>query len=428
MSTWSHLRMDTIGDLFHPVTGNPLTRVQMVCNIRRADPSLHRMKVYAYATILGKYITITRIPQWLLDSLTLTRPAYENGEIVHFTSDVDGEHYGHLEDHMLYERREDSSGFSVPLPDPYDVSSWDLEDPVDGVQKVALWGNKGRHFRPIQGPMSSCYPQDGWWKSPLLPDPFLLSELSIRRMTLMYTKDSSPPNCEENWHARVYHLLPTGKLPWRDIWSSLGSFLLSRRAENTWWKFLHRSLFVMSRQSAESTLCRLCGNKDESHLHLPFCTSTRPVRRLVKRMIRALGHDDSLIHTNPLLSLGFNLDSQGKVWKDKVVLTIMRLYWRVIYRHMTKLRMEGTPFHSPAVERDLCRAFMSCILSYQSARRSHYLKHLYTSKTEILPEAAAKQVESLGVLDVLTGVLTVHKPIVNILSEYDQVWVDFNDV
>ena len=28
----------------------------------------------------------------------------------------------------------------------------------------------------------------------------------------------------------------------------------------------------------------------------------------------------------------------------------------------------------------------------------------------------------------LTGVLTVHKPIVNILSEYDQVWVDFNDV
>ena len=86
---------------------------------------------------------------------------------------------------------------------------------------------------------------------------------------------------------------------------------------------------------------------------------------------------------------------------------------------MTKLRIEGTPFHAPAVERDLCRAFMSCILSYQSARRSHYLKHLYTSKTEILPEAAAKQVESLGVLDLLTGaLLEVVGPAGRLVAEY----------
>ena len=103
------------------------------------------------------------------------------------------EHYAVMNGDEMHELRDDNSGFSVPLPDPYDISGWDLSDPVWGIHKVALWGGKARRFRPILGLMCASFPQDGWWKSPLHPTPFLLSDLSIRRMTSMFTSSLTHP-------------------------------------------------------------------------------------------------------------------------------------------------------------------------------------------------------------------------------------------
>ena len=78
------------------------------------------------------------------------------------------------------------------------------------------------------------------------------------------------------------------------------------------------------------------------------------------------------INPSPLLTFGLNLDARNEVWKNQAVLAVLRLYWRVVYRHMTRLEIEGTPFHPPTVRRALCRIFMEKILNYQSERRTFY--------------------------------------------------------
>ena len=46
----------------------------------------------------------------------------------------------------------------------------------------------------------------------------------------------------------------------------------------------------------------------------------------MNRIIETIGFHSSIINPNPLLSLGLNLDSNMKVWKDPAVLAILRLF------------------------------------------------------------------------------------------------------
>ena len=68
---------------------------------------------------------------------------------------------------------------------------------------------------------------------------------------------------------------------------------------------------------------------------------------------------------------------------------------------------------------------MSCILAYQSERRTFYLTRKYTSRPEILPISAVSKVASIGELDVHTGTLHIKPTLVNLLKEYDS-YTDFN--
>ena len=106
-------------------------------------------------------------------------------------------------------------------------------------------------------------------------------------------------------------------------------------------------------------------------------------------------------------------------------LATLRLYWRVVYRHMTRLEIEGTHFYSPVVCKDLCREIMSSILAYQSERRTFYLSRRYTSRPEVLPTYAVSKVASLGDLDVHTGTLSIKQELVDLLLEYDS-YTNFN--
>ena len=96
-----------------------------------------------------------------------------------------------------------------------------------------------------------------------------------------------------------------------------------------------------------------------------------------------------------------------------------------MYRHMTRLEIEDTHFYTPTVCKDLCREFMSCILAYQSERRTFYLTRKYTSRQEILPIAVVSKVASIGVLDVHTGTLYIKPVLVDLLQEYDS-YTNFN--
>ena len=142
--------------------------------------------------------------------------------------------------------------------------------------------------------------------------------------------------------------------------------------------------------------------------------------------MRSDRYDPAAINPNPLLALVFMLDAEEQVWTDCAVLALYRLYWRVTYRHMTRLLIEGKPFWPPAVETDLCRSLMETILSYQSKQRTHYLAKVDTAKTEVLPLKAASQVSSLGTLCVFTGELTVAPALVLIMKEY-KVWRDYGE-
>ena len=142
--------------------------------------------------------------------------------------------------------------------------------------------------------------------------------------------------------------------------------------------------------------------------------------------MHAFGYDPTALNPNPLLSLVFMLDAEEQVWKDCAVLALYRLYWRVTYRHMTRLLIEGKPFRPPAVETDLCRSLIETILSYQSKQKTHYLSRVDTAKTEVLPPKAASQVSSLGTLCLFTGELTVRPALVLILKEY-KVWRNYSN-
>ena len=141
--------------------------------------------------------------------------------------------------------------------------------------------------------------------------------------------------------------------------------------------------------------------------------------------MQAYGYDPPALNPNPILSLGFHLDADEEVWHDCAVHALFRLYWRVVYRHMTRLLAEHKPFWPPAVETDLCRSLMECILNYQSQQRTFYLTRLDTARTEMLPRKAAAQVASLGSLNTLTGELVVNSTLRAILVEY-QVRRDFS--
>ena len=58
----------------------------------------------------------------MLDYLTLPRPPYTSGEVVNYTDDNSEEQYAVVEGDELHELRSDSSGFSVTLPNPHNIS------------------------------------------------------------------------------------------------------------------------------------------------------------------------------------------------------------------------------------------------------------------------------------------------------------------
>ena len=130
------------------------------------------------------------------------------------------------------------------------------------------------------------------------------------------------------------------------------------------------------------------------------------------------------IHPNPLATFGFGIKADGKPW-GKGLRAVLALFWRVIYRHMTALEEDKTPFHEPSVCKDLARMIMRMILNYQIEKRTFCLSRKFSKKTSVLPSKVASQVAHLGDLDCRTGKLTLHKGLSDILSEYNMM-TNFN--
>ena len=77
------------------------------------------------------------------------------------------------------------------------------------------------------------------------------------------------------------------------------------------------------------------------------------------------------------------------------------------------------------IEKDLARALMAKILTYQLNRRDFYLRNLHSPNQEILPQKANEEISPIGQLQVANGVLTIKPALISIFKEYE-CWNDFN--
>ena len=97
-----------------------------------------------------------------------------------------------------------------------------------------------------------------------------------------------------------------------------------------------------------------------------------------------MGFSPSFLNSNPLLAFGFGLDKNKKVIKCKVVQALLRLYWRVTYRHLTRSSTENlTKWYirhklPKVICDDLARSFMSKIVTYQLSNQVFFTKRLYS--------------------------------------------------
>ena len=85
---------------------------------------------------------------------------------------------------------------------------------------------------------------------------------------------------------------------------------------------------------------------------------------------------------------------------------VIRLYWRIAYKHITQVTTNKTPFNiQNRAVKDLNRQVMERILAYKVTRNRFFQKRRLGILQHHLPEKAAKAVKQLGELSLITGKL-----------------------
>ena len=128
---------------------------------------------------------------------------------------------------------------------------------------------------------------------------------------------------------------------------------------------------------------------------------------------------------------GFGLDKDNKVITCKASLSLLRLFWRVMYRHLTRISEDSLSTWyvdnhiAEAMCKDLARTFMAKILTYQLIRRDFYRKRRFSKYQEKLPQKAAVEIAPIGRLNTKRGKLTIRPGLISIFKYY-KCWNDFN--
>ena len=110
-----------------------------------------------------------------------------------------------------------------------------------------------------------------------------------------------------------------------------------------------------------------------------------------------------------------NLDKDGNVLKE-AARGLVRLSWRIIYRHMTQLQVDKIPFSAVRVNKDISTDFTSRLLAFQRIRRKFLLTRRYSILTYMLPGKCIKRVGEIGTLSPL-GAVSIKTELKAVLSE-----------
>eukprot|EP00965_Chrysotila_dentata_P244928 6206251-Pleurochrysis_carterae.AAC.1 len=99
-------------------------------------------------------------------------------------------------------------------------------------------------------------------------------------------------------------------------------------------------------------------------------------------------------------------------------LSLLRIYWRHVYAAMTRLKLDGVPFSTNSVKREISRTFYMRILAYQHSRTLLFYRRRFSSVGNyILPESAVKQIEPIGSLRPVDGYLRVKAAVKELLEQ-----------
>eukprot|EP00965_Chrysotila_dentata_P104124 3438485-Pleurochrysis_carterae.AAC.1 len=137
-----------------------------------------------------------RIPAWFKRRLNITRE-WEQNEIVKIKDDLNEDQYGLYNSNSLHQLRVSASGHGIAIGSPWNTSDWDLDTKFT---KTSTWGNKApqNHTPAIRGAQhETSPPNEGWLTAK--QHPIKLSDLTIKRMTIIFTTGSGQASCQKKW-------------------------------------------------------------------------------------------------------------------------------------------------------------------------------------------------------------------------------------
>eukprot|EP00965_Chrysotila_dentata_P239840 6203339-Pleurochrysis_carterae.AAC.2 len=129
-----------------------------------------------------------------------------------------------------------------------------------------------------------------------------------------------------------------------------------------------------------------------------------------------MGVPNNTRYNEPTWLLGMSADG---VLMPSTHLCVLRVYWRHVYAAMTRLKLEGDPFSSSFVKREIARTFYMCLLAYQHGRSLLFYRRRFSSLGNYtLPESAAKQVEPIGsLIRLVDGHLRIKTALIELLEQ-----------
>ena len=165
-----------------------------------------------------------------------------------------------------------------------------------------------------------------------------LDTITVRDLTRAFVRlNAKEPTCKKAWEERL------GKVPWREVSMRYTIGICTPRDFGSHYKnVLHRKMVTNSRNSAADTsLCRMCGEADESIKHIAECTCLEGVFTRLRDIDGGTDWNDSKLN---LLGVYEN----GAV-VSKGVSMVHFVVWKFIIIQLTDNSFNGTPIRGDVI-------------------------------------------------------------------------------
>eukprot|EP00965_Chrysotila_dentata_P258235 6213152-Pleurochrysis_carterae.AAC.2 len=332
--------------------------------------------------------------------------------MVKIKDDLNGDQYGIYNSNSLHQLRISASGHGITIGTLWNTSEWDLDTEFT---KTSTWGTKApkNHTPAIRGAQHKVYPPNEGWIT-TQQHLIRLSGLTIKRMTTLFTTNTGRPSCQRKWE----QILPIN-VDWKKMWRTLSNSFSNPYDSKTWFKLSHRALRLNGNDRAiNSNKCRLCEHIRESHAHFLTCNKLNDTRRrLVLQLLSATGMDlDTFFSPYTWLTC---LDKHNQPLNE-VQVALVTIHWNILYKHMTKQKLDNKTFDDTAAMKDYARAVSHRILALTKKLSLHNQTRQHGSNaTQSVSTSMANILHTIGQYNPHSGSFYVNNNIKRLLTIQD---------